>query len=113
MTSMAASEEALPGISGIVFFGFPLHPAGKPGTVRAEHLAGVGVPMLFLQGTRDKLADLELLRPVCRQLGRRANLHVCEGADHGFKVLKRSGRMDAEVMAEICDTAATFTQETG
>ena len=108
MTSLAASEEALSGISGIVFFGFPLHPAGKPGTDRAEHLAGVGVPMLFLQGTRDKLGELELLRPVCCELGARAILHVCEGADHGFAVLKRSGRSDGEVLAEICDAAAAF-----
>lgn len=108
MTSLAASEEALPGVSGILFFGFPLHPSGKPGIERAEHLAGVDVPMLFLQGTRDKLADLELLRPVCRQLGRRATLHVCEGADHGFAVLKRSGRTDGDVLAEICDAAAKF-----
>lgn len=108
MTSMAAAETELAGVSGIVFFGFPLHPAGKPGTERAEHLARVRLPMLFLQGTRDKLAELERLRPICRELGPRAMLHVLEGADHGFAVLKRSGRTDAEVLEEICDAAASF-----
>ena len=108
MTSMAAAASGLEGVVGLVFFGFPLHPAGRPGTERALHLAEVPLPMLFLQGTRDKLADLELLRPVCADLGERATLHVTEGADHGFSVLKRSGRTDAEVLAELCDAAAAF-----
>ncbi len=108
MTSLAAAEEPLADARGIVFFGFPLHPAGKPGTERSDHLAQVDLPMLFLQGTRDKLGELDLLRPVCRSLGARATLHVSEGADHGFAVLKRSGRTGSEVLAEICEAAASF-----
>jgi predicted alpha/beta-hydrolase family hydrolase len=108
MTSQAAAEEPLPGVRGLVFVGFPLHPAGRPGIERAEHLADVGVPMLFLQGTRDKLADLELLRPVCESLGAGARLHVEEGADHGFHVLKRSGRSDDQVLASLADAVASF-----
>lgn len=110
MTSTAAAEKGLPGVSGLVFFGFPLHPAGKPGVSRAEHLAEVEMPMLFLQGDRDRLADLELLRPVLEPLGHRAHLHVVEGADHGFHVLKRSGRDDEEVLAELATTAAAWMQ---
>lgn len=106
MTSTAASESALPGVRGLVFFGFPLHLAGKPGTVRGDHLLGVTVPMLFLQGTRDKLADLDLLGPVCERLGDAATLHVVEGGDHSFHVLKRSGRSDDEVQGELASTAA-------
>ncbi|MCP3904718.1 MAG: alpha/beta hydrolase [Planctomycetes bacterium] len=108
MTSTAAAEAPLANVRGIVFFGFPLHPAGKPGTTRAKHLADVDVPMLFLQGTRDALADLDLLRPVCGGLGDRARLHIVNGADHGFHVLKRSGRTDDEVLDELADTAAAF-----
>ena len=95
-------------VSGIVLFGFPLHPAGKPGTSRAEHLADVPHPQLYLQGTRDRLADLELLRPVLEGLGERAELHVVEGADHGFHVLVRSGRTDDEVLDELAHTAADW-----
>ena len=109
MTSQAAAAEALPSVRGLVFFGFPLHPAGKTGTERADHLDGVGVPMLFLQGTRDKLADLELLRPVCDRLGERANLHVVAGGDHSFHVLKRSGRTHSEVLDEIADAVRDWT----
>lgn len=112
MTSTAAASAPLPGVSGLVFLGFPLHPAGRPGTDRAAHLAKVGVPMLFVQGPRDRLADLDLLRPVVRELGDRATLHVVEGGDHGFKVLKRSGRTDTEVMAEIAETVAGFVGRT-
>lgn len=101
MTSQAASCEPLGTVRGLVFFGFPLHPAGKPGTERAEHLERVPLPMLFLQGTRDKLADLDLLRPVLDRLGQRVKLHGIEGADHGFHVLERSGRTDAEVLDEL------------
>jgi uncharacterized protein len=106
MTSQAAAKEPLPGVKGLVFFGFPLHPAGKPGTERGEHLAKVPHPMLFLQGTRDKLADLHLLTHVLRPLGDQAKLHVVEGADHGFHVLKRSGRTDEEVRTELVDQVA-------
>lgn len=101
MTSTAAAEEPLPGVRGLVFFGFPLHPPKRPDDKRAEHLGAVTVPMLFLQGTRDDLADLAVLRPVCARLGNRATLHVVEGADHSFRVLKRSGRTDAEVLEEL------------
>ena len=107
MTSLAFAGERSVGGSGIVplrglvFFGFPLHPAGRPGTQRAEHLARVQVPMLFLQGTRDALADLVLLRPLCETLVPLATLYVVDGADHSFHVLKRSGRTDAEVLAEL------------
>ncbi len=103
MTSLAASDEPLPGVRGLVFFGFPLHPNGRAGRERGEHLSRVDRPMLFLQGTRDKLAELEQLRPVCHGLGDRATLHVVEGADHSFHVLKRSGRSDSEVMEELAD----------
>ncbi|HSH44701.1 MAG TPA: alpha/beta family hydrolase [Longimicrobiales bacterium] len=108
MTSQAASEGALPDVAGLVFLGFPLHAAGREGTERAAHLADVDVPMLFLQGTRDRLAKPELLEPVLRDLGDRATLHVVDGGDHSFKVLKRSGRSEGEVMDEIADAAADW-----
>jgi hypothetical protein len=106
MTSMAAANEPLPNVRGLVFFGFPLHAPGKPSTERGEHLFNVTVPMLFLQGSRDNLANLELLRPICTRLGERATLHVVDGADHGFHVLKSSGRNDEQVIAELATTAA-------
>lgn len=108
MTSQAQASEALAGVRGLVFFGFPLHPADKPGVQRAEHLARVELPMLFLQGTRDALADLDLVRQVVQPLGERATLHVVDGADHAFHVLARSGRTDAEVIDELADTAAAW-----
>src|SRR5436305_740987 len=89
MTSTAASEAPLDGVRGLVLFSFPLHLAGKPETKRADHLASVTAPMLFLSGSRDELADLNLLRPVCEELGERATLHVVDTADHGYKVLKK------------------------
>src|SRR5216117_715152 len=98
MTSTALAEEPLPGVRGLVFLGFPLHPPGRPGDSRAEHLAQVQIPMLFLQGTRDEFADLKLLGPVIKRLGTRATLHLVDGADHSFHVLKRSGRTDGEVL---------------
>jgi predicted alpha/beta-hydrolase family hydrolase len=111
MTSNAHAVTPLAGVRGLVFFGFPLHPAGHPGIERAEHLKRVNVPMLFLQGTRDALADLDLLRPICAQLGPRAKLHVVEGADHGFAVLKRSGRTNDEVLTELAWKAAEWMVE--
>ncbi len=108
MTSLAASQEDLEGVAGIVFYGFPLHPAGSPGTERARHLGSVRVPLLFIQGTRDRLADLELLGPVVAGLGARAALHVVDGADHGFGVLKRSGRSGAEVMSDLATVTADW-----
>jgi uncharacterized protein len=110
MTSQAAAEAPLPGVRGLVFFGFPLHPAGRPGIERADHLEKVRLPMLFLQGERDKLADLDLLRPVCAGLGERATLHVVPEADHGFHVPKRSGRTDDEVLAELAGTVAQWSR---
>ena len=98
MTSRAAAAEPLAGVSGLVLLGFPLHPAGMPGTSRADHLAKVDLPMLFLQGTRDALADLTLLRPVLEGLGARATLHVVEDADHSFHVRKKSGGTDEQVL---------------
>ena len=111
MTSLAASEgpHALGAdVRGLVFLGFPLHAAGKPSADRAAHLEAVSVSMLFLQGTRDSLADLALLRPVCEKLGRRATLHIIEGADHSFHVKKSSGRTDDDVLDELADVAASW-----
>jgi hypothetical protein len=98
MTSTTASEAPLIGVRGIVFVGFPLHPPNKPSTKRAEHLNNVTIPMLFLQGTRDTLADLKLLRPICEDLGGRATLRVIDTADHSFHVLKSSGKTDEEIL---------------
>lgn len=103
MASTAASSEALPGVRGLAFFGFPLHAVGRPSADRGAHLKDVGLPMLFLQGTRDKLADLSLLEPLLSEVRPAPELHVVEGADHGFHVLKRSGRTDAAVLDEVAD----------
>lgn len=108
MTSRAHAAEPLPGLRGIAFLGFPLHPPDKPGIVRAEHLDAARGPLLFVQGTRDELADLALLRPVIARLGKRATLHVIEHADHGFDVLVRSGRTNAEVIDELAATLAAW-----
>lgn len=108
MTSLAASKDPLPAIRGIFFWGFPLHPAQKPGVERAEHLREVGVPLLFLQGTRDKMAPLDLLEPVCRDLLQTTTLHVVEGADHGFHVLRKSGRTEDEVQDELADATRSW-----
>jgi hypothetical protein len=108
MTSRAHAAEPLAELQGIALLGFPLHPPDNPGTERAEHLAAAAGPLLFVQGTRDELADLSLLRPVVAALGRRARLHLVEGADHGFDVLVRSGRTQAEVLEEIATTIATW-----
>lgn len=103
MTSQAQASAPLAGVHGLAFFGFPLHPAGKPSDDRAKHLSGIKIPLLFLQGTRDSLAELKLLEPMVKRLGRSATLHRVEGADHSFHVPARSGRNDAEVMREILD----------
>src|SRR5438874_505193 len=112
MTSSAQAREPLPGVAGLVFLGFPLHPPGRPGDERAEHLARVEIPMLFLQGTRDDFADLKLLRPLIERLGTRATLHLVDGADHSFHVLKRSGRTDPEVLGELADAIAAWARST-
>lgn len=104
MTSQAQAAQPMPGVRGLVFFGFPLHPPGKPGTSRAEHLTSVDVPMLFLQGTRDEFAQLDLVQEVVRGLGDRATLHLIEDGDHSFKVPKRTGKTEADVMNELADT---------
>lgn len=110
MTSLAASERApdFAHVRGLVFFGFPLHAAGRPGTQRGEHLARVQTPMLFLQGTRDTLADLTLLRPLCDSLKPRVTLHVVDGADHSFRMLKRSGQTDADILASLAHQVASW-----
>jgi len=107
MTSQAQALEPLPGVRGLAFVGFPLHPAKDPSTKRAEHLRDMHIPMLFLQGTRDELADLSLLTPIVDTLPQ-ATLHVVDGADHSFHVLKRSGRTDAEVLRELAQTFAAW-----
>lgn len=111
MTSTAAAQGQINGARGIVFFGFPLHPPKQPGTKRAEHLKKVSAPMLFLQGTRDDLADLKLLRPICAELGPLATLHIIEGADHSFHVLKKSGTNDAQVLRELAETTAKWAEK--
>lgn len=108
MTSNAAARGDLQNVRGLAFLGFPLHAPKRPSSTRAEHLGAVRLPMLFLQGTRDDLADLDLMRGVSAQLGARATLHVVEGANHGFEVLKRSGRTHDEVLAELADRIATW-----
>jgi predicted alpha/beta-hydrolase family hydrolase len=111
MTSQAQAAAPLPGVRGLVFVGFPLHPAGKPSDERAAHLSDVDLPMLFLQGTRDDLADPELLQPVVKRLGARATLHSVTDADHSFHVPARSGRKDADVMREMLDVVAAWLAE--
>jgi uncharacterized protein len=108
MTSQAQAIKPLAGVRGLVFLAFPLHPAGKPSSERAKHLADIKIPMLFLQGTRDALAELELLEPVVKQLGPLATLHLVKEADHSFHVLARSGRNDREVMDEVLDAFAAW-----
>jgi predicted alpha/beta-hydrolase family hydrolase len=108
MTSQAQALAPMPSVHGLVFFGFPLHPAGKPSAERADHLASIRVPMLFLQGTRDALADISLLRPLVAKLGSGATLKLFEDADHSFHVPAKTGRKDADVLAEILDAAANW-----
>ncbi len=101
MTSQAQAKDPLPGVRGLAFLGFPLHPADDPGTARAQHLADVKIPMLFLQGTRDSLAQLDLIEGVCGKLKPQATLHIVAGGDHSFAVLKRDGRNPKEVRGEL------------
>jgi len=104
MTSQAQAKQPLPGVRGLVFLGFPLHAPGRPGTPRADHLASVDIPMLFLQGTRDEFAQLDLLQQVVTGLGQRATLHLIEEGDHSFKVPKRTGKSESDVMNEVATT---------
>ena len=108
MTSQAQAKQPLPAVRGLVFVGFPLHPAGRPATDRAEHLAGVDCPMLFLQGTRDELADLALVETVVERLGARATLALFEAADHAFHVRASSGRTDMQVLEAMLESTATW-----
>jgi predicted alpha/beta-hydrolase family hydrolase len=108
MTSNACAKEPLLGVRGLVFLGFPLHPPKKPARARAEHLAAVQIPMLFLQGTRDDLAELGLIREVCGELRPRATLVEVDGADHSFGVRKSSGRTNEDVLAGLAKTAAEW-----
>lgn len=110
MTSQAEALAPL-GVRGLVFFAFPLHPAGKPGTARAEHLAQVRTPMLFLQGTNDALAELPLLQPAVAALGVRATLTLAQGADHSFHAPAKTGRKDSEVLAELLDAASAWMKD--
>src|SRR5438552_673610 len=111
MTSTAQAEDPRSGVRGLVFLGFPLHPPGRPGDKRAEHLAQVRIPMLFLQGDRDEFADLNLLKPVVKRLGAGATLYPVEGGDHSYYVLKRSGRTDADVMTELVQAIVDWSRQ--
>ena len=111
MTTTAASEAPLDGVEGIILFAFPLHPAGAPDTKRAEHLANVNVPMLFLSGTRDALGELDLLEPTIRKLGDRATLHLLDTADHSFKILKRTRASGEDVFVEAARIAAEWARQ--
>ena len=108
MTSQAQADSPLPGVRGLAFLGFPLHPAGKSGTERADHLSRVDIPMLFVSGSRDALAELDLLRPLVATLGEKATLHVVDQADHSFKVAAKSGRKPADAEAEALDAVAEW-----
>lgn len=111
MTSTSASTQPLPGVLGLAFFGFPLHAPGQDSDERGAHLADVGLPMLFLQGTRDRLARLDLLEPLLGRVKPRPTLHVVESADHGFHVTKKSGRTDEEVLDEMCSRFSDWISE--
>jgi hypothetical protein len=111
MTSQAQARSALPDVRGLAFLGFPLHPAGRPSRDRAKHLFDVRIPMLFLQGTRDTLATLDQLQPVCEALGARATLKLFADADHSFHVPARTGRKDAQVRGEMLDALAAWIDE--
>ena len=111
ISSHIAAHDPPSELRGLVFLGYPLHAPKKPDVKRAEHLSHVHMPMLFLQGTRDDLADLQLLTPIVGQLGSNATMRVVEGGNHSFKVLKRSGRADDEVMAEIADAIDSWSQD--
>jgi predicted alpha/beta-hydrolase family hydrolase len=110
MTSQAQAAAALPGVKGLAFLGFPLHPAGAPSDERAKHLFDVEVPMLFMQGTRDTLADLTLLKPLIKRLGKRATLQLTEDGDHSFHVPARTGRKDAQVRGEMLDAFVAWVE---
>ena len=112
MTSLAAARQPLDNVRGLIFFGFPLHAAGRPGADRGDHLIDVEVPLLFLQGSRDALAELKLLKPLCAKLGKRAELCVIEGGDHSFHMTKSSKRSDEDVLDEVANRAAEWMRKT-
>jgi predicted alpha/beta-hydrolase family hydrolase len=113
MTSGAEADAHLTGVAGLAFLGFPLHPPGAPADTRGAHLSDVTIPMLFLQGTKDEFADLDLLQPLVARLGKRVTLHLVDSADHSFYVPAKSGRKDAEVLDEILDVMAAWVEELG
>jgi hypothetical protein len=113
MTSQAQAQSPLPEVRGLVFLAFPLHPAGRPGIERAAHLEQVRIPMLFIQGTRDELASLDLLTPLVERLGSHATLHLLDEADHSFHVPARTGRKDADVRGEALDVMSQWLQRLG
>jgi predicted alpha/beta-hydrolase family hydrolase len=108
MTSLAAAKEPLEGVRGLIYFGFPLHAAGKPSVNRGDHLFDVKLPMLFLQGSRDALADLKLLKPLCARLGKRIELFIIDGGDHSFHLLKSSGRSDEQALDEAAREVSSW-----
>lgn len=108
MTSLAAAKEPLEDVRGLIYFGFPLHAAGKPSADRGQHLFDIKLPMLFLQGSRDALADLKLLKPLCDRLGKRVELYVIEGGDHSFHLLKSTGRSDEQALDEVARKVASW-----
>jgi uncharacterized protein len=108
MTSLAAAKEPLDNVRGLIFFGFPLHTPGKPSDKRGEHLSEVPLPLLFVQGSRDTLADLKLVKGLCARRGKQAELFIIDGGDHSFHMLKSSGRSDSEVLQEIAAKAASW-----
>jgi predicted alpha/beta-hydrolase family hydrolase len=113
MTSQAQAIAPLAGVRGLAFLGFPLHPAGKPSDIRAKHLSDIQIPILFVQGTRDKLAEPQLLEPVVKRLGKLASLHQVQEADHSFHIAARTGRNDREVMREVLDALAAWIDAIG
>ena len=112
MTSTAQSEEPTEGVKGLVFSSFPLHMPGRPDTKRAEHLANIKIPMLFLSGTRDALAELDLLKPVVKKLGKRATLHLLDTADHSYKILKKTRKSDEDVFLEMARVVNEWATDT-
>lgn len=111
MTSTAQSESPIDGVKGLIFFSFPLHPAGEPATKRADHLKAINIPMLFFTGTRDALAELSLLEPIVKDLGKRATLHLVDTADHSFKTLKRTRSSDEDVFVELARVASNWAAD--
>lgn len=111
MTSLAAAKQSLEGLAGLIFFGFPLHAAGRPGAERGQHLLEVEIPLLFLQGSRDALAELKLLKPLCARVGKRAELFIIEGGDHSFHMLKSAKRSDADVLDAVAERATGWIKD--